>query len=190
MKTFKTLLLFSIAFCAISCSKDAPVIVPTPQQAAVPNGGFETWTNMLPVNWNTNSCPACVPPYETYIVQQDSSAYQGQFAAKFIYNNVYAAWAKNGFVISAHPTQLSAFVKCNLIPTDSVLMCVKLYHNNVEVDNGEWYGTSSIANYTQVIIPISQNAVQADSASIYIEGGHRSGTSGNTEFWVDDVELQ
>lgn len=192
MKTFKIVLLLCISFAATSCRKDEVIPTPAPQQQniPVPNGDFENWSVLSPDNWTTNSCPACVPPYETYIVQQDSSAYQGQFAAKFIYNNVYAAWAHNGFAVTSHPVELSAYVKCNLVTTDSVLIRVKLFNNNVEVDSGEWYGTSSITNYTQILIPISQNASQADSVSIYLEGGHRSSLIwNNTEFWVDKVEL-
>lgn len=192
MKTFKIILILCISFVAISCSKDE--IPPGPfqpqQNIPVPNGDFENWTAQLPDNWTTNSCPACVPTYETYIVQQDSSAYQGQFAAKFLYNNMYTAWAHNGFSVTSHPQQLSAYVKCHLAPTDSVLIRVKVFNNNIEVDNGEWYGTSSINNYSQIVIPISQNTLHADSVSIYIEGGRRgSFTCNNTEFWVDEVEL-
>ncbi|MDQ3112192.1 MAG: hypothetical protein M3R17_20095 [Bacteroidota bacterium] len=194
MKTIYVLLILSSTFGAVSCKKDEPVS-PTPQQTQqqqIPNGSFENWSNQLPGNWTTNSFPAaCVTPYETYIVRQDTFAHDGQFAAKFIYNNTYAAWAHNGFSITSHSAQLSAYVRCMLVPTDSVLIRVKLFNNNTEVDNGEWYGTSSIANYTQIIIPVSQNATMVDSASIYIEGGHRTNLTGNnTEFWVDDIELQ
>jgi hypothetical protein len=193
MKTINAILLLCIATFAISCSKDEEIPNPSQPQQNIPvaNGGFENWTNNLPDNWTTNSCPPCMAPYETYIVRQDTVAYQGQFAAKFIYNNTYAAWAQNGFAVTTHPQYLSAYVKCNLVTTDSVLIRVKVFNNNVEVDSGEWYGTTSISNYTQLNVPISQNATQADSVNIYIEGGHRGSlTWTNTEFWVDAVELR
>ncbi len=192
MKTINTIALLCISFAITSCSKDENIPVPyQPQQIiAVPNGDFENWTAQLPDNWTTNSCPPCAQPNETYIVQQDTSAHQGQFAAKFIFNNVYPAWAHNGIAVTSHPQQLSAYVLCHLCPTDSVLIRVKVFNNNVEVDNGVWHGTTSINNYSQIIIPISQHASQADSVSIFLEGGRRGSlTCNNTEFWVDDVEL-
>lgn len=191
MKTIKTFLLLCIAFGITSCSKDADVQVPVQPQQTFPNHDFESWSGQLPSSWQTNSCPACVPAYETYIVQQDTMAYQGQFAAKFIYNNVYAAWAENTFSISSHPAHLAAYVKCNLAAGDSVLIRIRLFNNNVPVDSGEWYGTASIANYTQVVIPISQNSTQADMAKIYIEGGNVNASPGNnTELWVDELVVQ
>jgi hypothetical protein len=191
MKTIKTLLILCIAFGVASCSKEKDVTVPALPQQIIPNHDFESWTDQLPVSWQTNSCPACVPPFETYIVQQDTDAYQGQFAAKFIYNNVYAAWAENTFSVTGHPAHLTAYVKSNLAANDSVLIRIKLFNNNTEVDSGEWHGTASIANYTQIVIPISQNATQADMAKIYIEGGNVNAAPGNnTELWVDQLELE
>src|SRR6476620_10905199 len=77
------------------------------QVIPIPNGDFELWDNMPNLyNWQTNSCPACVPPYETYIVQRVSDASRGRYAAKFIYNNVYSSWANNKFAVSLHPTVL------------------------------------------------------------------------------------
>jgi hypothetical protein len=192
MKTMNAFFLLLAAIGAAGCSKD-PVVQPpaSTSSIAVPNGDFENWNNQLPAGWQTNSCPPCVPAYETYIVQQDTGAYQGQFAAKFMYNNVYAAWAENGFAISAHPQQLEAHVKCHLAANDSVGIHVKLFHNNAQVDDGHWYGTASINGYTQVIVPVTQNSALADSAVITIEGGHvNAWPLPNTELWVDEVSLQ
>lgn len=191
MKTINALFLFTAAIGFVSCTSDINV-QPQPSVASipVPNGDFEMWSTQLPVAWETNSCPPCVPAYETYIVQQDTDAYQGQYAAKFIYNNVYPARAENHFSISRHPEELNAFVKCNLAANDSVHISVTLFHNNVAVDDGDWYGTTSITSYTQIQVPISQNAAQADSVSIVIEGGHINAYPfNNTELWIDAVSL-
>jgi hypothetical protein len=171
----------------LSCSKD-----PAVQTIPIPNGDFETWDNMsVLANWKTNSCPTCVAPYETYIVKKDSSAYSRQFAAKFIYNNVYASWAENKFPISRHPIYLTGNVKCNLFGTDTVSIKIFLYNNNAISDSGQWLGTSSIANYINLIIPITQSSSIADSALIKIQGGDKSGVpNSNTEFWVDNLSLQ
>jgi hypothetical protein len=192
MKTIKTFLILSFAIAFASCTQNDPLPSPSSVQSfPVPNGDFELWNNQLPLSWQTNSCPPCVPAYETYIVQQDTNAYQGQFAAKFIYNNVYAATAVNGFTLTRHPDYMKAYVRSNLAPNDSVSIYVELFHNNVLVDNGQWYGTSSIAAYTQIQIPISQTSAQADSVAISIEGGHVNAYPlNNTEFWVDEVTLE
>src|SRR4029077_8481519 len=121
---------------AISCSKqnnNAQVIV-------IPNGDFEDWGGgPLPSIWQTNSCPYCVPPFETYVVQQDSNAaYHGKYAAKFIYNNVFAAFARNRFPIPDHPSMLKAFVKCNMFGADTVLIKIVLFSHATVVDSGQW----------------------------------------------------
>src|SRR5258708_27270821 len=82
----------------------------------IPNGDFESWTvdNRLQ-NWVTNSCPECVPPFETYTIQKDSlNTYHGRYAAKFIYNSVYPARAENKFYVPGHPVSLSGYVKASV----------------------------------------------------------------------------
>ena len=57
--------LFTLPF--FGCKKN----IADQQIIPIPNGDFELWDdvpNLL--SWETNSCPACVPPYETYIVQK------------------------------------------------------------------------------------------------------------------------
>ena len=166
----------------LSCSKQKTTQTDIP----VPNGDFENWDNTLLLSiWETNSCPTCVPPYETYIVQKDNTVFNGQFAAKFIYNNVYAAWAKNTFFVSQHPTILSAYVKCNISTLDTVSIKIDLFTNNSITDSGSWIGTSQISNYTKIDIPITQNSQSVDSATIKIVAGNKSGT----ELWVDNLKL-
>ncbi len=195
MKKIKVFIVCSTLITFASCSKDnndqyvSPEV--TPQIISIPNGDFENWNNFLLQDWITNSCPICIPPYESYIVQRDSNSYQGAFAAKFIYNNVFNSWAEDRFLISAHPVHLIAYVKCNLLGTDTVSIKVVIFSNAVAVDSGAWFGTSSIGNYAQILIPISQNSSQADSAVISIHGGNQIGyPSNNTELWVDALEMQ
>ncbi len=188
MYTARALLFAIITIVVTGCSKDKIV----KQTAIIPNGDFENWDNMpLLLNWKTNSCPACVPSYETYIVQRDPIAYNGKFAAKFVYNNVYAATAENRFKLQTHPLNLTAYAKCNLYGTDSVSIKIKLLKNSIVTDSGQWFGTSSIIKYTKIVIPVTQNSMQADSALISIKGGHKIGyPSKSTEFWVDNLTLQ
>lgn len=170
--------IFLITF--LSCKK----INSGPQALSIPNGDFEDWDNTQNLLiWQTNSCPACVPPFQTYIVQKVTDAYSGKFAAKFIYNNVYQSWAINKFPIAVHPSLLTCYVKGTITNGDTAIIHIDLFSGNNIIDSGNWYGTSSIANYTKVEIPITQTSSTPDSALIKIVGGKKT----NTELTVDDL---
>lgn len=182
MRAFKAFVILMTLTWVAGCHKDE-----ANQGIVVPNGDFEDWVSSpAPQLWQTNSCPLCLPPYETYIVQQDTNAYQGSFAAKIIANGVYQTKAENKFAIPYHPTVLSAYVKSGVTTTDSLLISIKLLRNAVTVDSGQWINTASIAGYTKINIPITNNATLADSASIKITGGKNR----STVLWIDYVTLQ
>ena len=196
MKSSLSLITLLVIFALAGCEKET-MVQENPDhinklQITIPNGDFENWTpGYLLSDWQTNSCPLCLPAFETYIIRQDSTPYHGLYAAKFIYNNVYASWAKNKFPVPYHPAQLSAYVKCNLVAGDTVMIKIKLLHNSQVTDSGQWFGLAPVNNYSPVIIPISQNSALADSAFIYIRSGQKVNAPGaNTEFWVDDMKLQ
>ena len=124
-----------------------------------------------------------MPQYETYIVKKVTDAYNGQFAAKFIYNNVYQSRAINKFPIAIHPSLLRCYVKSTITNGDTAIIHIDLFSGPNIIDSGNWYGTSSIANYNKVEIPISQTSSTADSALIKIVGGKKQ----NTELTIDDL---
>lgn len=193
MKNIPSILTVATLLLVAACTKDNNMADPTPapQAIPIPNGDFESWPFQRPEYWQNNSCPYCAQPIETYIVQQDSNPPQGLFAAKFIYNNVYPAYAENRFAVPTHPVTLTAYVKCDLYGTDSVYIKINVLNNSTVVDSGQWIGTTSIGNYSQVTIPITQSFLQADTAVIYIQGGHKQGYPlNNTILWVDDLHLQ
>ena len=66
---------------------------------------------------------------------------------------------------------------------DTSIIHIDLFSGNNIIDSGNWYGTSSIANYTKVEIPITQTSSTPDSALIKIVGGKKT----NTELTVDDL---
>jgi hypothetical protein len=193
MNTIKTLTFFIVLTVIISCKKDS-----NPQPSIpIPNGDFENWTSGTSSNgpllqdWVTNSCPACVPPVETYIVQKDSlNTFHGKYAAKFVDNTVYPAQAQNKFAVPYHPSTLSAYIKPIIYGGDTVSIKIRLFENKAVVDSGQWLGTSSSSSYGQLVIFISHNSMQVDSAQITIRGGHKSSGVNTTVFWVDDLSLQ
>jgi hypothetical protein len=180
MKALKLFLSFLFLLFFGGCKKDTS----NSQIINIPNGDFEYWDNAGSLlDWQTNSCPACVPPWQTYVVQKTTDAYSGKFAAKFIYNNVYKSWAYNKFPITVHPSMMIGYVKLEIINGDTVMIHIDLFSGSNIVDSGNWYGTSSIANYKKIEIPISQSSSILDSASIKIVGGGKQ----NTELYVDDL---
>jgi hypothetical protein len=179
MKTVNLFIFILIASAISSCKIDTKSqdIIP------IPNGDFELWDNMPTLlSWQTNSCAACDPPWETYIVQKSTDAFSGQFAAKLIYNNVYSSFACNKFSISLHPTHLTGYIKSTIAIGDTALIHIDLFLGNNIVDNGNWYEISSTDSYKKIEIPISQNSSSADSAFIRIVGGKKQ----NTVLYVDN----
>ncbi len=181
MTRLNILIFILIASAFFSCNKEAAnqEIIP------VPNGDFELWDMQTLLIWQTNSCPACDPPFETYIVQKVTDTYSGQFAAKFIYNNVYSSFANNKFSISRHPTYLKGFIKSTITAGDTAIIHVDLFLGNNLVDNGSFYEISSTALYKKIEIQLTQNSSIADSALIRIVGGKKQ----NTVLYADSFEF-
>jgi hypothetical protein len=165
-----------------SCRKT----VSNQEDLTIPNGDFEQWdVNQNLKIWQTNSCPLCVPPWETYIVQNTTDAAHGQFAAEFVYNSFYAAFATNKFSISSHPLSLTAYIKSNIINGDTATLHVALFSGDSVIDNGNWYETTTTIDYRKLEIPITQTNPKTDSAEIIIIGGNKVGTI----FFVDNLEF-
>ncbi len=182
MKSFKLYLSFLLVVTFSSCKKDSV----NQQNIPIPNGDFELWDNMpVLLEWQTSSCPACLPPYDTYTVKKVTDAYSGKFAAKFIYNNVYESLANKKFPVSIHPSMLTGYVKSNIANGDTAIIHVDLFSGASIVDSGDWYETSSTNNYKKVQILISQASSRADSAIIKIVGGRKL----NTELYIDDLKF-
>ncbi len=157
----------------------------------IPNYDFENWNPydyqgwFLP-DWTTNNSY----PTEPASVKPDSSnAYHGRYAMKLsnFYFKAYAR-AETKFPVNVHPLSLQAYVKCNLAPSDTVSIQIKLFFQGKETDSGAWFGTKSIDNYKQINIPTSQRSALADTALIEIRGGNYvmdNQPGKGSEFWVD-----
>lgn len=171
--------------------------------AQIPNAGFELWDNQpVPLQWETNSRPLTAPAWEPYIVRQDTDRYSGNYAANFWSNGFFKPFAKTTFPITAHPQSLSLYYKLSFAPCvndpgfpqkDTVSVLVEILNNGAVVDQGYWERTSTSFNYSQLVIPVSQNATVFDSCRITIYGGTNFGGCGiiaaRTEFKVDELNL-
>jgi len=190
MATRVKLSVILIAALALSaCVKSA--LAPAKSNITLPNGDFEGWTTNDELDqWKTNSCPACVPAYNTYIVQKTTEAYHGQYAAKLLYNGVFSATASTKFAVPAHPFELVGYVKCQLYDNDTAFIRVNVFKAGALVDSGTWMSTVLIKKYAKITLPITQSTAGADSVSISIRGGHVTTPDGNSStFWVDSFCL-
>ncbi|MCF8256230.1 MAG: T9SS type A sorting domain-containing protein [Flavobacteriales bacterium] len=183
------LLLCSIAFAA---------------NAQIPNSGMELWSEAPQlIHWQTNSYPLTLPPYDPYIVRQDTDAHGGQYAANFYGNGVLKPWATTTFAIgTAHPAQFNFWYRVSFAPCvndegfpeqDTVSIDVELLLNGDVVDQGHWESTVPQMDYEAESVLLSQNATEFDSCRITIRGGKVYGGCGiiaaPTEFRVDDLSL-
>lgn len=185
MKNLNFIILCLLIAMVSSCSKTSNN-TNSQNIISIPGGDFEQW-NSWPVliNWQTNSCPLCMTPYNQYVVVQDSLAYHGKYAAKFIYNGIYISRGQNKFAISAHPTLLTGYINSTIASGDTATISIDILYKNQIVDSGKLYETSSTTNYQEFEIPITTNSLKADSAEINITGGNKT----NTEFTIDYLAL-
>jgi hypothetical protein len=181
MRIIKFLILIILLASLISCKKTG---TSAEQLITIPNGNFELWNSQPILSiWKTNSCPLCLPPFNTYVIEKDNEFQNGQFAAKFISNNVYKSSAENKFQISEHPSFLRGFIKSNITNGDTAQIHIDLFSGNTIVDSGNLFETTTNNVYRQIEIPISQNVTNIDSASIKISGGKMQ----NTTLLIDNI---
>ena len=185
LKAMPKVLILSLSCLVImlnSCKKSDSIQSGMP----IPNGDFETWdNNPSPAVWQTNSCPLCVPPFETYIVQRITDRESGSFAAKFIFNGVYKSYAQQKFKVESNPTVLTFYSKSQITNGDTAIVFCRLTQKSNVIDSAIIYFTSTVNTYTYSRLPLKLNSIQADSVFVRIEGGHKNGT----EFTVDNVRI-
>src|SRR5688572_20211053 len=114
----------------------------------VPNADMEYWDNApLLLQWETNSRPMTLPPWDPYVVKKDTESYSGNFAANLWANGLFKAHAKTTFAISYHPQNLSLYYKLIFAPCvndsgfidkDTVSVSVEILNNGAVVDQGYW----------------------------------------------------
>lgn len=172
--------------------------------AQIPNSDFENWTNdPVLVDWQTNSAPGTLPPYDPYTVRQSMDAYSGTYCADLFSNGVFKPYMETTFPVSAHPEKLSFYWKSVFAPCvntlnfpeqDTLSAFVQLLNSGVVVDSGSWeYDGLSTATYALAEIFLTNSATQYDSCRIRFDGGAVLGGCGiaiqSTEFYVDEASI-
>lgn len=159
-------------------------------QDTIPNGSFENWSiidsNEVPDEWQIISGK----------IVKDSAGYQGNYAIKLEVNQpgfeTMSGLVKTGFPLNSLPSNLRGFVKCNIMPNDTVYIDFTCYLGNSVVTSSRWINTSSITTYTPFNISIDSGITAIDSAVITFTSGCCSsfgGASLGTELIVDELEL-
>jgi hypothetical protein len=168
----------------LSCSKSNSNINYTSIQ--IPNGDFESWDGINVLQqWQTNSCPPCVPAYDSYVIKKVTDAEQGQFAAKFIYNSVFRSLSELKFPISEYPSLLTGYVRSTIASGDTAFIQVDLFDGRNIIETVKYLETSSTARYKKIQVQFNRTGMTVDSAYIRIEGGKAQGT----EFTVDNLQF-
>lgn len=172
-------------------------------KAQIPNADMEQWNNgPVLAGWQTNSYPLTLPPWEPYIVQQDTDHYSGTYSANFIGNGQFHSWGTTTFPLSQPLQQVSFYAKLRFPPCvndagfaerDTVGVVVEVLNNGVAVDSGKATFTNGWNNWTKITVPVSSGAAQFDSCRITLTGGKVYGGCGfapeATSFKVDKFAL-
>ena len=96
---------------------------------------------------------------------------------ELVYNNTPAgsgyapAWAKCKFPIQQHPLSFECFTKTDLYGMDTVSIEIDVFNNGIKIDSGYWESTTTINQWQNIIVPITQSGSQVDSIEIKLIGG-------------------
>lgn len=168
----------------------------------IPNASFEDWNSGPILNeWISNSYPQTLPPWNPYIVMQDTDRVHGVYSANLIGNGIMKPFIRKTFQLgTVFPQSLSlsfklVFPSCvndsNWSEKDTVAIKLTSYNNGFETGFDVWESSLNQFSWTHLIIPITNFSQQADSFSIEISGGKVFGGCGiepvPTEFKVDNL---
>ncbi len=155
--------------------------------AQIPNNDFELWNNMglggeTPDQWFTSNGDL-VP---SNVFKDSITNYSGNYSV--VLTNVIGIPGTIGinFPITNHPLQLKGFFKSDFQSADSALIKITLFNNTQAVDSGEYFITSSLANWTSIAVTISNTTATVNSATINITACNQQ----QNKCWVDLLSLE
>ncbi len=167
----------------------------------IPNPGFENWNpGPVPDRWSINSHPLTLPPWDPYIIRQDSglNAYQGQYSLNLHANGFLKAVTSARFPLQGRPDSLVFWYKIQFPPCvndpgylqrDTVSVEVRFLFRGQIVQQMKWETLQSQLSYTRLALPMPVLSNYADSCEISFTGGKIYGGCGfipaSTEFWID-----
>ena len=172
--------------------------------AQIPNNGMEFWTGSPQlIDWVTNSYPLTMPPYDPYIVRQDTNSHSGKYAATFFGNGILTPTATTTFPLGNQaPTHLRFWYRLLFPPCvndpgfsdkDTAFVRLEVLHQGQVVQSVLWQSSVSQLDFFSVVLPIPAVTSPFDSCRITLLGGKVYGGCGfapdGTRFSVDDLSL-
>lgn len=160
------------------------------------NNSFDNWTAVAtyedPVGWTTYN--SYTPNTPTTV--KTTPSHEGSFAMKLQVVNdpllgANTGYAQGNFSMNSRPTTLGWYSKCNIaLAGDSVSLSALFYSGGSPIGSATWAQGISVANYTQVIVPISYlNSAIPDSVIIYIWAGDDLNFMIGTNLIIDKMEF-
>jgi hypothetical protein len=166
---------------------------------------MEFWTGSPQlIDWTTNSYPLTMPPYDPYIVRQDTNSHSGKYAATFFGNGILTPTATTTFPLgNQSPTHLRFWYRLLFPPCvndpgftekDTAFVRLDILHQGQVVQTALWQSTLSQLDYTPVYLPVPAVTSSFDSCRITLLGGKVYGGCGfapaGTAFSLDDLALR
>lgn len=155
--------------------------------AQIPNNDFEFWNNMglggeTPDQWFTSN--GDLVPQNVF--KDSLNNYEGNYSV--LLTNVIGIPGTIGinFPITTHPLQLIGYFKSEFQTPDSAFIKITLFNNTQAVDSGEYFITTSLANWTNITVPISNTSVTVNSVTIDITACNQQ----QNKCWVDLLSFE
>lgn len=155
--------------------------------AQIPNSDFELWNNFglggeTPDQWFTSN--GDLVPQNVF--KDSLTNYEGNYSV--LLTNVIGIPGTIGinFPITTHPLQLKGYFKSDFQAADSALIKITLFNNTLAVDSGEYFITTTLANWTNITVPISNTSVTVNSVTINITTCNHQ----QNKCWVDLLSFE
>lgn len=155
--------------------------------AQIPNNDFEFWNNMglggeNPNDWYTSNGDL-VP---SNVFKDSITKYSGNYSV--LLTNVIGIPGSIGinFPITNHPFQLKGYFKSEFLSADTASIKIILFNNTQRVDSGEYFITTSLLNWTNIAITISNSTATVNSATINITACNQQ----QNKCWIDLLSLE
>lgn len=162
-------------------------LVASAQTNPIPNAGFETWANGMPVEWFANNIPT-MPT----VVMQDASAHSGSFALQGTIGEFMSTpippVIQRGFPIATRYAALTGWYKNAPVGGDSLIVEVVIHNGGNPIGLGAFFSGATVGTYTQFSAPIDYFSPDpADSAYIIITTVAEDAIHVGTTFSIDDL---
>ncbi len=204
----KKLLLFISAFAFINANTNA--------QNAIPNPGFENWTNQGnykdPVSWGTINGSVAGACFCAGTCRQATSVHSGSFAAELKTISVFGQTAPGiaatgtintqtqavdgGVAFNLRPDSIKGWYKYTPQGTDtaSVEIILSKWNGSArdQVGSAKWIKTTAVSSYTEFAKAIAYSlTIDPDTMVIVLLSSHTNLNSSNvnSDFFVDDLSL-